>query len=67
VDPSKLAKHGVSLEQVMDQTADSLDAGLLSYSEGAVIGTGGFVQEDGQRLDVRNVLPIIGPDDLAKI
>ena len=67
VDPNKLAEHGVSLEQVMDQTGDSLDAGLLRYSEGAVIGTGGFVQTDGQRLDVRNVLPIIGPDDLAKI
>src|SRR5687767_12470179 len=67
VDPRKLAENGVSLEQVMDQTADSLDAGLLRYSEGATIGTGGFVQADGQRLDVRNVLPIIGPDDLAKI
>src|ERR671912_1077803 len=67
VDPNKLAEHGVSLEHVMDQTADSLDAALLRYSEGAVIGTGGFVQTDGQRLDVRNVLPIVGPDDLAKI
>src|ERR687894_1604618 len=67
VDPRKLAENGVSLEEVMDQTADSLDAGLLRYSEGAVIGTGGFVQEDGQRLDVRNVLPIVTPDDLAKI
>src|ERR687893_2013529 len=67
VDPRKLAENGVSLEEVMDQTADSLDAGLLRYSEGSVIGTGGFVQEDGQRLDVRNVLPIVTPDDLAKI
>jgi CzcA family heavy metal efflux pump len=67
VDPRKLAEHGVSLEQVMDQTADSLDAGLLRYSEGAVIGTGGFVQTGGQRLDVQNVQPIVGPEDLAKV
>jgi CzcA family heavy metal efflux pump len=67
VDPAKLAEHGVSLEQVMNQTADSLDAGLLRYSEGAVIGTGGFVQTGGQRLDVQNVLPILGPEDLAKV
>src|SRR5919202_647038 len=59
VDPGELAEHGVSLEQVMNQTADSLDAGLLRYSEGAVIGTGGFVQTGGQRLDVQNVLPIL--------
>ena len=67
VDPEKLAEHGVSLQQVMDQTADSLDAGLLRYSEGAVIGTGGFVETGGQRLDVQPVLPIVTPDDLAKM
>src|ERR687889_294284 len=67
VDPEKLAEHGVSLQQVMDQTADSLDAGLLRYSEGAVIGTGGFVEHGGQRLDLQNVLPIVTPDDLAKV
>src|SRR5215210_938785 len=67
VDPELLAEHGVSLQQVMDQTADSLDAGLLRYSDGAVIGTGGFVETGGQRLDVQNVLPIVTPDDLAKV
>jgi Cu/Ag efflux pump CusA len=67
VDPELLAEHGVSLEQVMDQTADSLDAGLLRYSEGAVIGTGGFVETGGQRLDVQNVQPIVTPDDLGKV
>jgi CzcA family heavy metal efflux pump len=67
VDPKKLAEHGVSLEQVMDNTADALDAGLLRYSEGAVIGTGGFVETGGQRLDVRNVLPIEQFDDLGKV
>ena len=67
VDPEKLAENGVSLEQVMNVTADSLDAGLLRYSEGAVIGTGGFVETPSQRLEVRNVLPIVGPDDLAEV
>src|SRR5918996_905354 len=67
VDPELLAENGISLQQVMDQTAESLDAGLLRYSEGAVIGTGGFVETGGQRLDVQNVLPIVTPDDLAKV
>ncbi len=67
VDPALLAENGVSLQQVMDQTADSLDAGLLRYSEGHVIGTGGYVEQGGQRLDVQNVLPILGPEDLAKV
>src|SRR5918998_2402917 len=67
VDPKKLAEHGVSLEQVMTATGDALDAGLLMYSEGAVVGTGGFVESQGQRLDVRNVLPILDSDDLSKV
>ncbi|MDQ4100103.1 MAG: efflux RND transporter permease subunit, partial [Chloroflexota bacterium] len=67
VDPEKLAGIGVSLEQVMDATADTLDAGLLRYSEGAVIGTGGFVETQDQRLDLQPVLPVVRPDDLAKV
>src|SRR5919112_5843810 len=67
VDPELLAENSISLQQVMDQTADSLDAGLLRYSDGAVIGTGGFVETGGQRVDVQNVLPIVTPDDLAKV
>src|ERR671911_244601 len=67
VDPSKLAEHGVSLNQVMDQTADSLDAGLLRYSEGAVIGTGGFLQTGGQRLAAPKTFAIVGADDLGKV
>ena len=62
-----LAENGVSLQQVMDQTADSLDAGFAAYSDGHVIGTGGFVEQGGQRLEVQNVLPILGPEDLAKV
>src|SRR5215216_5634149 len=67
VDPRKLAENGVSLQQVMDETADSLDAGLLRYSEGHVIGTGGFVETGGHRLDVKNARPIVTPDDLGKV
>src|SRR5512139_175276 len=35
VDPAKLAKYDVSLQRVMDVSADALDAGLLKYSDGA--------------------------------
>jgi CzcA family heavy metal efflux pump len=67
VDPKKLAENGVSVQQVMSETSDALDAGLLKYSEGAVVGTGGFVEMSGRRLDVQNVLPIVQPDDLANV
>src|SRR5512132_331465 len=67
VDPKKLQENGVSLLRVMDDTSNALDAGLLQFSEGHVIGTGGFVDTPNQRLNVRHVLPIVTPDDLANV
>src|SRR5688500_7313417 len=46
VDPTLLARYGVSVEQVKDVTADALDAGLLKYSDGAVVGTGGCLERE---------------------
>ncbi len=66
-EPEKMAAAGVSLEQVMTVTADALDAGLLQYSPGAVIGTGGFIATPQQRLGIQHVLPITSPEDLAEV
>jgi CzcA family heavy metal efflux pump len=67
VDPAKLAEHDVTLQRVMDVAADALDAGLLQYSDGAVIGTGGFVESNGQRFNIRHVQPITGGDELGEV
>src|SRR5215471_8888884 len=66
-EPAKMLAHGVSLGQVMQATADAVDSGLLKFSTGAVIGTGGTIQTPNQRIGVRNVLPIITPADLAQV
>ncbi len=65
--PSKLQARGVSLNQVMQTTADAVDSGLLKFSTGAVIGTGGMIDTPNQRIGIRNVLPIVTPADLAKV
>ena len=67
VEPQKLAERNLSLDQVMETTSDAVDSGLLKFSSGSVIGTGGWVDTGGQRLPVRNVLPIVTPADLAKV
>ena len=67
VDPEKLAEHGVSLATVMEETANAMDAGVLQFSEAFTVGTGGFIESNGQRLNVRNVLPIVTADELAKV
>jgi CzcA family heavy metal efflux pump len=65
--PERLRKQDVTLEQVMNVTADALDAGLLQYSEGHFIGRGGWIETSTERLSVRHVLPIVTPDDLAQV
>jgi CzcA family heavy metal efflux pump len=67
VDPRKLARNGVSLEEVMNATGDSLDSGLLRFSDGSFIGKGGFVETGGVRLNVRNKVGIDTPADLGDI
>jgi CzcA family heavy metal efflux pump len=67
VDPARMAANRVSLNQVMESTAESLDAGLLQFSSGSVIGTGGFVDTPNQRLAIEHVQPIVTPDALAKV
>jgi CzcA family heavy metal efflux pump len=66
-DPSKMRARDVSLEQVMTATSDAVDSGLLKFSTGAVIGTGGMIETPAQRLGIRNVLPIVTPADMAKV
>ncbi|MGH9202683.1 MAG: efflux RND transporter permease subunit, partial [Vicinamibacterales bacterium] len=66
-EPERLEAHGVSMEQVMTATSQALDAGLLQFSTGSLIGTGGFVETPNQRLGIRHVQPITTPDELAQV
>jgi CzcA family heavy metal efflux pump len=67
VDPQRMAAHDVTLNQVMETTADALDTGILFFSDGAMIGTGGFLDTPNQRLNIRPVQAITTPQDLALI
>src|SRR3954453_5814213 len=52
VDPPKLQQHDVALDEVMEATADAVDSGLLRFSSGSIIGTGGTIETPNQRLPV---------------
>jgi CzcA family heavy metal efflux pump len=67
VKPRRLRSEEVPLSEVMTKTSDALDAGLLQYTGGAAVGTGGFVDTPNQRLGVTHVLPILSARDLAKV
>ena len=58
-------RHGVALNSVMDASADALDVGVLRFSSGHEIGTGGFFDTPNQRLGIRHILPNITATGLA--
>jgi CzcA family heavy metal efflux pump len=68
VEPARMAANNVTLDEVMNTTADSLDVGLLRYNTfGNTIGTGGFVDTANQRLGIRSNVPIKTMHDLARV
>src|SRR5262245_13690886 len=67
VEPARLRENGVSVQEVMDATSDALEAGPMSHSDGAVIGTGGFIDTPNQRFSIRNKLPSVDPATLGEV
>jgi CzcA family heavy metal efflux pump len=67
VEPDEMRVYGVALDDVMAVVGDSVDSGLLRFSTGSIIGTGGMIETANQRITLRHVLPIAGPADIAKI
>jgi CzcA family heavy metal efflux pump len=67
VKPEEMQAKKVSLEAVMEGVSSSIDTGLLRFSSGNVIGTGGNVVTAGQSINIRHVIPIVTPADLARV
>lgn len=67
VDPDRMLANNLTLDDVMEGTADALDVGILYFSHGALIGTGGFVETPNQRITVRSVQPIKSAADMAQV
>lgn len=67
VKPDRLTAEKVALTDVMEATSQAVDSGLLQFSAGSVIGTGGTLETPNQRIGVRHVLPVVRPADLAAV
>jgi len=67
IDPNRLAKYGLTVDQIQEATSDALDVGLLRYSDGSHIGTGGFIDANARRIEIRHVLAGTDPETLAKV
>ncbi len=66
-DPKRMQERNVSLLNIMETTADALDVGMLKFSSGHEIGTGGFIDTPNQRLGIRHILPNLTPEELAQM
>ena len=67
VEPERLAAYGVTLDEVLQSTSDTLDSGMIMYSEGATIGTGGFLETPNQRMAIRHVTTVVNEEDLDHV
>ncbi len=66
-DPARMVQHGVSIEKLLEVTAESLDLGLLKYSSSARTRQEGFIDTPNQRIGIQFALPVVGPEDLAEV
>ena len=67
VDTEKLNARGVQLQDVIKAAGNALWVSPLTYLRASTPGNGGFIDTPTQRYDIRHVLPISSPDDLARV
>jgi CzcA family heavy metal efflux pump len=67
VDPDKLRRLGVTLDQVIQSTGNALWVSPLSFVEASTPGTAGFIDTPNQRLGIQHILPITTAKDLSQV
>ncbi len=67
LDPERLRDHGVTQEQIIAATGDSLWVSPLTFLKASIPGTGGWVDGPNQRIGIQHNLPIKTPEDLARV
>lgn len=67
VNPATLAADHISVAQVIAAAGNSQLVSPLSYLQGSTPGTGGFIEDQNQRLTIRPILPFGTPATLAQV
>jgi Cu/Ag efflux pump CusA len=67
VDPEVLRRAGITLQQIVNTTGNSLWVSPLTFLEASTPGTAGFIDTPNQRIGIRHELPIQDAADLAQI
>lgn len=67
VDPARLRANGVTLQQIVETSANAQFVCPLTFVECSTPGTPGFIETPTQRIGVRDAVPFATPEDLAKV
>jgi multidrug efflux pump subunit AcrB len=67
VDTHNLQAKGVTLDQVIKSTGESLWVSPLSFLESSVLGASGWIDTPNQRLGIQHIQPITKASDLSKV
>lgn len=67
IDPERLRASGVTQSQIIATTGNALWISPLTFLEASHPGAGGWIDGPNQRLEIRHVLPISAPQDLARV
>ncbi len=67
VDPEKARQAGVSMKRIQEVASETLDFGLVPYSNSSKTQTEGFIDTPNQRLSMLHVQPLMEPEDVARV
>jgi CzcA family heavy metal efflux pump len=67
IDPAKLRESHVTLDQIVSTTGNALWVSPLTFLNASTPGSGGWIDGPQQRIEVRHVLPIASPKELAQV
>ena len=67
VDPERLRAKDVTLQQIIETSANSQFVSSLSFVEASTPGTGGIIETPSQRIGIQHAVPFATPDDLARV
>ena len=67
VDPERLHAHEVTLQQIIETTANAQFVSNLTFVEASTPGTGGIIETPNQRFGIQHGVPFATPADLAKV
>jgi len=65
VNPQEMISRNVTLADVIATVGNSQLVSPITYLQGSTPGTGGYIEDGNQRLDIRHILPFGTPSNLA--